>query len=127
MNRSKRGLRYRHCVATLPGKPDFVFTEIKLAVFVDGDFWHGWRLPEWKDKLQPYWLKKRERTRRRDRSNFRCLRRKGWTVLRFWSHQVARDLMAVVERIEAAVTSAGAAAEKVRNGSSCRNHLRGSR
>ena len=94
-----RGLRYRRCVASLPGKPDFVFTKARVVVFVDGDFWHGWRFPQWQEKLQPYWVNKIERNRRRDRLNFQRLRRKGWTVLRFWSHQVEQDLSAVVDRI----------------------------
>lgn len=99
----KRGLRYRRCVNSLPGKPDFVFTRARIIVFVDGDFWHGWQYPKWKDKLQPYWKEKIERNRRRDRCNFQRLRRRGWTVLRFWSHQIERGLGNVVDRIEAAV------------------------
>jgi DNA mismatch endonuclease (patch repair protein) len=102
----KRGLRYRRCVKSLPGTPDFVFRRAKVVVFVDGDFWHGWRFPEWKGKLKPYWQAKIERTRRRDRRNFQRLRRAGWTVLRFWSHQVERDLRTVVERVVAEVASA---------------------
>src|SRR5579871_1405949 len=54
----KRGLRFRRCITSLPGKPDFVFIASRVAVFVDGDFWHGWQFPKWKDKLQPYWVAK---------------------------------------------------------------------
>ncbi|MHB1426766.1 MAG: hypothetical protein ACYC3I_26720 [Gemmataceae bacterium] len=43
----KRGLRYRRCVTSLPGKPDFVFSKARIVVFVEGDFWHGWRFPDW--------------------------------------------------------------------------------
>lgn len=100
-----RGLRYQRCVTALPGKPDFVFPRARVVVFVDGDFWHGWRFPEWQAKLQPYWKAKIERNRRRDRANFRKLRRAGWTVLRFWGHQVQRDLAAVVDRVAAAVAA----------------------
>jgi len=92
-------------VAKLAGKPDFVFPTARVVVFVDGDFWHGWRFPTWKEKLQPYWQSKIEKNRRRDRQNFRRLRRAGWTVLRFWSHQITRDLTSVVERIELVVTA----------------------
>jgi DNA mismatch endonuclease, patch repair protein len=102
----KRGLRYRRCVTSLPGKPDFVFTKIKLVVFVDGDFWHGWRYPEWKATLTDYWQKKIERNRRRDRLNFQRLRRRGWTVLRFWGHEVERDLDAVADAIAGRVAAA---------------------
>jgi DNA mismatch endonuclease (patch repair protein) len=97
----RRGLRFRRCVGGLPGKPDFVFARARLIVFVDGDFWHGWRFPAWRDTLTDYWRKKIERNRRRDRSNFRKLRRAGWTVVRFWSHQVDADLAGVVERVAA--------------------------
>jgi DNA mismatch endonuclease (patch repair protein) len=94
-----RGLRYRRCVTALPGRPDFVFPAARLIVFVDGSFWHGWRFPIWKDKLTDYWRKKIERNRHRDRRNFRKLRQDGWTVLRFWDHQVTRDLERVVDRV----------------------------
>lgn len=101
----RRGLRYRRCLSSLPGKPDFVFVRAKVAIFVDGDFWHGWRFSKWRDKLTDYWRKKIERNRRRDQSNFQRLRRKGWMVLRFWSHQVEKDLNRVIERVEAVVAA----------------------
>jgi DNA mismatch endonuclease (patch repair protein) len=88
-------------VADLPGKPDFVFAAARLVVFVDGDFWHGWRFPRWREKLTPYWKRKIERTRRRDRLNYRRLRRLGWRVLRLWGHQVEKDLAAAVGRVAA--------------------------
>lgn len=103
----KRGLRYRRCVGALPGKPDFVFIRAKVVVFVDGDFWHGWQFPRWKEKLQPYWKDKIERNRQRDRYNSQRLRRNGWIVLRFWSHQVDHDLDGVVSRIATAVCAGG--------------------
>jgi DNA mismatch endonuclease (patch repair protein) len=76
-----------HC-RDLPGRPDFVFREIKLAVFVDGDFWHGWRFPLWQHKLTGKWGEKIERNRRRDLRNHARLRRMGWRVLRLWEHKV---------------------------------------
>jgi DNA mismatch endonuclease (patch repair protein) len=102
----KTGLRYRRCVASLPGKPDFVFPQAKIVVFVNGDFWHGWRYPLWKAKLTEYWQKKIERNRRRDRLNVQRLRRKGWTVLRFWGHDVERDLDGVTAEIARRVLEA---------------------
>jgi Protein of unknown function (DUF559) len=59
--------------------------------------------PEWKHKLPPYWQVKIQRTRARDRKNFRKLRREGWTVMRFWDHQVKKNLSGIIDRIEAAV------------------------
>ncbi|MDQ3330746.1 MAG: very short patch repair endonuclease [Planctomycetota bacterium] len=91
--------RYERNVGELPGKPDFVFRRQRTVVFIDGDFWHGWRFPRWRDKLPPYWQQKIERNRRRDRSNFQKLRRTGWRVIRVWGHEMDRDLDAVVARI----------------------------
>lgn len=105
-----RGLRYRKYVSSLPGKPDLVFSGPKVAVFVDGDFWHGWRFEEWEHKLSsPYWKKKIRRNRTRDRENHRRLEEEGWTLVRIWEHEVEEDADACVDRIERAVrgTSAG--------------------
>jgi DNA mismatch endonuclease (patch repair protein) len=98
----QRGLRYRLHVGSLPGKPDIVFPKAKVVVFVDGDFWHGWRFAQWEHKLQPYWRDKIAGNRRRDRLNFQRLRRQGWTVIRLWEHDVKRDAQACVERVVAA-------------------------
>lgn len=93
------GLGFTRHEASLPGKPDFVFPGKKLAVFVDGDFWHGWRFPIWQHRMAPFWRDKIARNRERDRRNFRRLRRMGWQVLRIWEHQVEEDLIGCVERI----------------------------
>lgn len=91
--------RFECHAADLPGKPDFVFRRARVAVFVDGDFWHGWRFDAWRDKLSPAWEAKIEANRRRDSRNFRRLRRMGWTVIRVWEHQVKRDLERQISRI----------------------------
>lgn len=101
----RRRWRYKRNDGGLPGKPDFVFEKAKLLVFVDGDFWHGWRFSLWRDKLTPYWKQKIERNRQRDRAKFRRLRGLGWKVLRFWGHQVERHLEEVVSRVAALVES----------------------
>ncbi|MGA4814642.1 hypothetical protein ACPA9J_01210 [Pseudomonas aeruginosa] len=49
----KRGYRFRVNVTWLAGKPDVVFTRIRLAIFIDGDFWHGWSFNQWSHKLAP--------------------------------------------------------------------------
>ena len=79
-----------HC-GDLPGRPDFVFREIKLVIFVDGDFWHGWRFPLWRHKLTGNWEQKIAETRRRDLRNHSRLRRRGWRVVRFWEHHVVEN------------------------------------
>jgi DNA mismatch endonuclease (patch repair protein) len=86
-------------VKELPGRPDFVLTEIRVAIFVDGDFWHGWRFPIWRLKLSEKWEKKIQATRNRDRRNHAKLRRAGWTVVRIWEHQLIRSPEAVRKRL----------------------------
>jgi DNA mismatch endonuclease, patch repair protein len=65
-----------------------VFRDIKLTVFVDGDFWHGWRFPAWQHKLTGKWERKIGENRRRDLRNHSRLRRIGWRVVRLWEHKV---------------------------------------
>lgn len=98
-----RGLRFRKHARRLPGKPDLVFVSARVIVFVDGDYWHGWRFPSWSSKLTAYWKQKIEGNRRRDRRNFRQLRRQGWLVIRVWEHEVEHDAARCAERIQAAV------------------------
>jgi len=75
----------------LPGKPDFAFPKLKLAVFVDGCFWHGCRQHGSMPKSNAeYWLAKVARNKRRDREVGRLLRDKGWEVLRIWEHELSR-------------------------------------
>jgi DNA mismatch endonuclease (patch repair protein) len=98
----RRGMRFRKHVSALPGRPDLVLSRTRLAVFVDGDFWHGYRFPAWEHKLSEFWRQKISLNRRRDVKNFRALRRAGWTVLRLWQHEIERDLAACVARVMSA-------------------------
>jgi DNA mismatch endonuclease (patch repair protein) len=100
-----RGLRFRKHCKHLHGCPDLVFARAGVVVFVDGDYWHGWRFPAWRTKLASYWKQKIEGNRRRDRRNFDRLRRGGWVVIRVWEHDVERDAARCVDRIETAVRS----------------------
>ena len=95
----RRGARFKRNVRTLPGSPDIVFTDVKLAIFVDGDFWHGWRFPQWSRKLSAQWRLKISQNRRRDRLNFARLRRQGWRVVRLWGHQIKRDIDGATGRV----------------------------
>ena len=100
----KRGWRFRKHVSSLPGTPDIVFPRQGIAVFVDGDFWHGYRFPAWEKSLSQFWAAKIQKNRRRDRSNFAKLRRLGWRVTRLWQHEIKRDLKKSVARIERLLT-----------------------
>ena len=100
-----RGLRFRCHVRKLPGRPDIVFARERVAVFVDGNFWHGWRLPAWEHKLSPFWREKLRANRARDLRNFCRLRRLGWRIIRLWQHQVKSDVGRCIERVEIALKS----------------------
>ena len=100
----KRGYRFRKHVKTLPGRPDIVFAGKKLAVFIDGGFWHGYRFPQWEHKISKFWREKIQVTRKRDKRNFQKLKRSGWKVIRLWQHDIEKDLNECVERIIYALT-----------------------
>src|ERR1035437_3986690 len=87
---AEAGLIAEQHARDLPGKPDFVLRARKVAIFVDGDFWHGWRFPSWRLKLSEKWEKKIESNRLRDARNHRLLRRRGWRVIRIWEHQIEK-------------------------------------
>lgn len=76
----------------LPGRPDFVLPAFRLAIFVDGCFWHGcpahFRKPT---SNTIYWLRKIATNRTRDRRVSRILREKGWRVLRIWEHSLKQS------------------------------------
>jgi DNA mismatch endonuclease, patch repair protein len=98
------GLRFRvdHRIETRSGRvrPDVVFTRARLAIFVDGCFWHG--CPEHSRKPQVnsgYWGPKLDRNRARDRENVAALEADGWTVFRFWEHD---DMPAAADQVAAA-------------------------
>ena len=101
----KKGVRFRKHVKELPGRPDIVFPRARVAVFIDGDFWHGYRLPSWEHRLSGFWRRKIRGNRERDRKNFRRLRVMGWRVVRLWQHGVEQDLPGSVTKITAAVKS----------------------
>lgn len=89
------GIRYRKNVSKLPGKPDIVIGKNKIAIFVDGSFWHGYKWHERKLKInsnRDYWLPKIERNMQRDIENNEMLSQLGYTVLRFWDHDVTKNL-----------------------------------
>jgi DNA mismatch endonuclease (patch repair protein) len=94
-----RKICFRTHAKDLPGQPDIVFRKAKLAVFIDGDFWHGWRFPLWEGKLSAKWREKIASNRERDQRNFRKLRRMRWKVMRIWEHQIENEPEACVQTI----------------------------
>ena len=97
------GLRWSSHPTALPGRPDFVFASAKVIVFVDGDFWHGYRFPAWRKRLSTFWRRKIEGNRRRDRATHSKLRRRGWIVIRVWGHELMRDPTVPAEKVQAAI------------------------
>ena len=108
-----RGLRYRVHPRDVPGRPDLVNRRRKVAVFVDGDFWHG-NPDEWRrrgyDSMEAqfpaskrdHWTTKLKRNVARDAEVNEALRQQGWRVVRVWESDIQTDIGAAVEKIEAA-------------------------
>ena len=93
------GLLFEQHCRDLPGCPDIVFREQRLAVFVDGDFWHGWRFPIWQHRMSEKWRSKIAETRKRDKRAHCQLRRSGWNVIRLWEHSVEENRLECVRRV----------------------------
>jgi DNA mismatch endonuclease (patch repair protein) len=92
-------LGYRLHLRSIPGRPDVAFTKWRVAVFVDGVFWHGHPAFFSPGTLGPYWDKKIEGNRIRDQRTTYSLEAMGWIVMRFWETEVVADPCAVVESI----------------------------
>lgn len=115
----RAGARFRKNVAELPGKPDVVFPRQRLAVFCDGDFWHG---RDWERRRRrlaaghngDYWIAKIERNMERDRTNARRLEADGWTVLRLWEKEILDRPASVVDRVLRTLRLDSAAAHGVK-------------
>ena len=108
----RRGLRYRVHRKDLPGCPDVVFPSKRLAIFIDGDFWHGrqWEtrgLPsltsQFKEEKAEYWVPKIRKNVERDAKVNRALAGSGWHILRFWESDVGKDLDGCVSKVLEAV------------------------
>jgi len=84
----------------MTGNPDFANLEMRIAVFCDGDFWHGYHYRHGKIPRQKFWKEKIQRNMRRDRYVGRRLRREGWSVLRFWEHDINSNPEKCIRKIE---------------------------
>ena len=97
------GYRYRKNNKTVFGKPDLTFKSQKVAIFVDSEFFHGHDWANYKHRIksnQEFWHKKIERNIQRDIEVNDHLRNAGWTVLRFWSANIKKNLGDVIAEIE---------------------------
>lgn len=105
--RSVGATGYRVHLRTLPGKPDVAFTRWRVAVFVDGAFWHGHPSHFKSANASSYWRDKIARTQERDRAADRSLEAAGWTVVRFWDFELQDNPDGQVRRILDALAQAG--------------------
>lgn len=110
----KRGIRYRLHARDLAGRPDIVVRKYRLAIFVDGDLWHGnaWRLRGLArmEDLFPnrteWWVSKIQRNMKRDREVTAALAKDGWEVHRVWESEVLSSPDAIADRIAGVVLAA---------------------
>lgn len=104
------GHRYRRNYKKLPGSPDIALTKFKIAVFVDGEFWHGKDWAARKERLQhnrEYWIEKIEENIARDRRVDAELLQMGWTPVHFWEEDVLKDPDACVWAVIELMTDEG--------------------
>lgn len=110
----RRGLRFRKNYKGLPGKPDVVFTRVRIVVFCDGDFWHGhnWAIRGYgslEEELKRYsvaWREKIQRNIARDKRVTEQLTGLGWTVIRIWESEIKADVATCGDTIEYAYWNA---------------------
>ena len=99
----RKGIRYRKNYKTIPGKPDIAITKFKIAIFVDGDFWHARgheRNPgEQIHTNTDFWSKKLRRNVERDKEVNQALLDMGWIVLRYWESDIKKNLCSCIDNI----------------------------
>jgi len=103
---TQRGVFFETASEDIPGRPDIVFPNQKVAIFLDGCFWHGcpthWREPR---VNADYWTHRMEQTRRHDRFVERRLMSEGWKVGRFWEHEPTQIILTRIVRLKATAAS----------------------
>ena len=98
-----QGYHYRKNDKRLPGSPDIAILKYRIAVFVDGEFWHGkdWEARKMRLKRnREYWIEKIEENMARDFRDDQLLMQAGWVPIHFWEKEVINDLSTCVATIE---------------------------
>jgi DNA mismatch endonuclease (patch repair protein) len=96
----RRGVYFQKHYKRVVGNPDIALPRKKKAVFVDGDFWHGYQSPKLKKRLpKKYWIAKIERNTKRDKINRSRLKNEGWEVLRIWEHEIQKNFEQTIRKI----------------------------
>ena len=83
----------------MDGNPDFAIPSRKVAIFCDGDFWHGYNYRNGKKLKAGYWRNKIEGNMRRDRKVSQRLRYRGWSVQRFWEHDIKKNSEKCIRKV----------------------------
>ncbi len=89
------------------GKPDIAFPEYKVAVFINGEFWHGKNYLTKKNATPEYWIKKIGNNIKRDRLVQRTLRKEGWHIINFWGNDIVRNPDRAINRLFRLLISQG--------------------
>lgn len=98
---SKRRIYFQKHYKKVIGAPDIALPRKKKAVFIDGDFWHGYDFEKLKRRLpEKYWISKIERNIKRDIRYSRFLRKEGWVILRVWEHEILKTPDKILRKIE---------------------------
>ena len=96
----KRDIYFQKHYKKVASNPDIALPRKKKAVFIDGDFWHGYNFSKLKERLpKKYWLEKIENNINRDNNNNLQLRENGWEVLRIWEHSINENADKAIEKI----------------------------
>lgn len=98
----KKGYRFR-VKNSLYGKPDIVFPSKKVAIFCDGDFWHGKTYKNDVNKYKEFWIKKIKINMQRDNKVNKVLKKEGWAVLRLWKSEILKNPAMCIKKIETAI------------------------
>ena len=104
----KKGIRYRKNFQALPGRPDIAITKYKIAIFCDGEFFHGRDWEVLKPRLEKsnnsqYWISKISKNRERDDQVNKQLLFRGWTVIRFWGDDIKKHTEECIQVVEEAI------------------------
>ena len=108
-----KGYRYRLNYKGLPGSPDIAIIKYKVAIFVDGEFWHGYKWDEKKDKIKrnrEYWIQKIEENMARDSRVDEELKAMDWIPIDFWSQSIRKNIDECVQVVSDCVLE-----QKIRN------------
>lgn len=103
-----KGIRYRKNNKDILGCPDISIKKYKIAIFIDGEFWHGFNWREKKKKIKSnrkYWIEKIEGNMQRDEKTDKNLKKQGWCVIRLWEHEIKKDINSCFRKINKKISN----------------------